>query len=391
MAPSLPLRIDPGGTIGILGGGQLGRMLSLAAAELGLSCHVYCPPDADGRASPAAQVAAAATLASYDDEAALEAFAASVDVITYEFENIPAASAALLARHVPVFPAPDVLAIAQDRLREKTFLQEAGIAVAAFVPVAREEDLIDALNALGTPAVLKTRRQGYDGKGQHKLTAPDQARRAWQALGPVPAIVEAFIAFECEISVIVARNQDGEVACYDVGHNIHADHILRQTIVPAPIRPDVAEQAIGIAARIVRELNYVGVMGVEMFVLPQESPLPSLLVNEIAPRVHNSGHWTQDACPVSQFEQHIRAICGWPLGDPSRTHNAVMTNLLGDDWRRWPELARAAHTALHLYGKHEARPGRKMGHVTRLYPLNETPMPHVPHVPHAPQGESRSR
>lgn len=356
--------IAPGGRIGILGGGQLGRMLAAAAAELGFTCHIYCP-DAD---APAMDVAAAGTRAAYEDAEALARFADSVDVVTYEFENVPAETARILAEHAPVRPGVAALATAQDRSVEKNFLASHGIATAPFADIDDERSLAAAIEAIGTPAILKTRRFGYDGKGQAKIATPSEARAAFDAIGRAPAILEGFVPFEREISVVVARGLDGKTAAYDPVENVHKHHILDRTFAPATLASALADEARAIAARIVDELDYVGVMGVEMFVLP-EGTAPRLLVNEVAPRVHNSGHWTQDACLVSQFEQHIRAICGWPLGDPKRHSDAVMTNLIGGDADRWLQIAAEGDTALHLYGKAEARPGRKMGHATRLYPL----------------------
>ncbi|HMM13102.1 MAG TPA: 5-(carboxyamino)imidazole ribonucleotide synthase [Parvibaculum sp.] len=362
--------IAPGGRIGILGGGQLGRMLASAAAELGFTCHIYCP-DED---APATHVAAAATRAAYEDAEALARFAASVDVVTYEFENVPAETARILGEHAPVRPGARALATAQDRFVEKTFLASHGIPTAPFADVSSLDALEAALAAIGTPAILKTRRFGYDGKGQVTIRDAADARRAHDAIACAPAILEGFVPFEREISVIVARGLDGHTAAYDPVENLHKNHILDRTFAPASIEPGLAAEAGAIAGRIAAELDYVGVMGVEMFVLPAGAG-PRILVNEIAPRVHNSGHWTMDACLVSQFEQHIRAICGWPLGDPARHSDAVMTNLIGEDVNAWPDLAREAGVAIHLYGKDEARPGRKMGHANRLYPLGKRPSP----------------
>lgn len=359
--------VAPGGTIGILGGGQLGRMLAMAAAELGFKCHIYCP-DAEAQA---ADVAARLTRAPYDDAVALAGFADSVDVVTYEFENVPAETARILSQHAPVRPAPRALAIAQDRLTEKNFLKEHGIATAPFAEVASIAELEAALARIGTPAILKTRRMGYDGKGQAKIAHARDAAAAWEAIGRLPAIVEGFVDFEREISVVVARGADGGTAAYDPVENLHTDHILARTYAPAALAPALAGEARAIAARIVAALDYVGVMGVEMFLLAEGAS--RLMVNEIAPRVHNSGHWTMDACAVSQFEQHIRAICGWPLGDPARHSDAVMTNLIGDAAGQWAALAAEPGAKLHLYGKAEARPGRKMGHVNRLFPLGKRP------------------
>ncbi|MBL4864454.1 MAG: 5-(carboxyamino)imidazole ribonucleotide synthase [Rhodobiaceae bacterium] len=359
--------LAPGSTIGILGGGQLGRMLALAAAELGLRVHIYTPEET----SPASEVADAATCAAYDDASALENFATTVDVITYEFENVPGETARILNEHAPVRPSPKALAVSQDRLDEKQFLASLGVAVAPFARVDTVVDLTSALEALGSPAVLKTRRFGYDGKGQVKINHRDEAATAIEAIAGAPAILEAFIPFEKEVSVIVARSQDGTVAAYDVGENVHTNHILHTTTVPADMDADVAKGALEIAEKIAHGLDYVGVMGVEFFVLPATTDGPRLCVNEFAPRVHNSGHWTSDACVVGQFEQHIRAICNWPLGNPQRHSNAVMTNLIGQEALDWQTHAAQSGRALHLYGKHEARPGRKMGHVTDLSPRRD--------------------
>ncbi|MEQ8267482.1 MAG: 5-(carboxyamino)imidazole ribonucleotide synthase [Parvibaculum sp.] len=361
--------IPPGGTIGILGGGQLGRMLAMAAAELGLHTHVYCPDEE----LPAAEVAGRTTRAAYDDEAALIRFAGSVDAVTYEFENVPAETARILSERGIVRPGPIALATAQDRVVEKKFLVSRGIATAPFADVGSEADLRDAVEAIGTPSILKTRRFGYDGKGQAKIAAPTEGIAAWDEIGRAPAILEGFVAFEREISVIVARGLDGHTAAYDPVENIHKNHILDRTLAPAALTKALADEACAIAARIASELDYVGVMGVEMFLLPESGAKRRLLVNEIAPRVHNSGHWTMDACAVSQFEQHMRAICGWPLGGPERHSDAVMTNLIGSEAEDWARLAAEPQTAIHLYGKREARPGRKMGHATRLYPLGTRP------------------
>jgi 5-(carboxyamino)imidazole ribonucleotide synthase len=363
-------RIAPGGRIGILGGGQLGRMLALAAAELGFSCHIYCPE----MNAPASAVAHHTTQADYDDALALALFADAVDVVTYEFENVPAETARILAEHAPVRPGALALATAQDRLVEKTFMQSHGIATAPFADVASLQTLTAAIRNIGAPAVLKTRRLGYDGKGQVKINSAAEAESALKEIGNVPAILEGFVAFEREISVVVARGIDGKTQAYDPVENIHKNHILDRTLAPANLPPALADEARAIAGKIAGELDYVGVMGVEMFVLDEAAGSSRLLVNEIAPRVHNSGHWTSDACVVSQFEQHIRAICGWPLGHPARHSDAVMTNLIGADADAWAGLAAEPGTGLHLYGKAESRPGRKMGHVTRLFSLGKRPV-----------------
>ncbi len=358
--PETPAPLPPGSTIGILGGGQLGRMLAMAGARLGLKSHIYCPePDC-----PAAQVADAATIADYEDEDALAAFAAAVDAVTYEFENVPDATAALLAEDVPVRPGTRALAVSQDRLSEKTFLRGEGIMTAPFWQVDGADDIAAALKETGAPAILKTRRFGYDGKGQTRVSSAAEAESAFETIGKAPAILEGFVDFDCEISVIVARGVDGETAAYDPARNTHKDHILDVSTVPSGVDAAIEAEARAMAGRIVTALDYVGVMGVEMFVTPR-----GLLVNEIAPRVHNSGHWTIEACVVSQFEQHMRAVAGWPLGSPARHSDAEMTNLIGADADTWLNVAKEPGAALHLYGKGEARPGRKMGHVTRLSPL----------------------
>jgi len=349
--------LGPGSTIGILGGGQLGRMLALAAARLGLKCHVFAP-EGD---NPAFQVADCHTVARYEDEAALAAFAKSVGVVTYEFENVPAATAAFLDRLVPLAPNARALEISQDRLTEKTFLAQIA-SVAPFARVDSAADLGEAIARTGSLGVLKTRRLGYDGKGQTRFSTGDDPDGAFAAIGRAPAILEGFVAFEREISVIAARGWLGEIAVYDVPENQHENHILRHSIVPANISKSAARAARDIASKVVAALDYVGVIGVEMFVTRDEQ----LLVNEIAPRVHNSGHWTMDACAVSQFEQHIRAVAGWPLGDTSRHSDVVMTNHLGAEADRWLGIAAEPDACLHLYGKSESRPGRKMGHVNRL-------------------------
>lgn len=350
----------PHGTIGILGGGQLGRMLALAAAELGYKVHIYAPETG----SPAAQVSASFTQAAYGDTAALDAFAALVDVITYEFENIPAATVRHLAVLCPTFPSADALEITQDRLKEKDFVRNLGGGTAPY----RAVDSVDAAQAaaeqLGLPLVLKTRRLGYDGKGQVIVRQLDGLAGAVAQLGGKDLIAEGFVPFDREVSVVLARGQDGTVVTYPLVENRHEHHILAETIAPAEASPALAQAADALARQIIEKLDYVGVLAVEMFVLGE-----GVLVNELAPRVHNSGHWTLDACAVSQFEQHIRAICGLPLGDPAPHSRAVMRNLLGDDIFQGPALLAEPHACLHDYGKKEARPGRKMGHVTRLYPL----------------------
>jgi 5-(carboxyamino)imidazole ribonucleotide synthase len=355
--------LKPGATIGILGGGQLGRMLALAAARLGLRCHIYSPE----RNSCAFQVTPLSTCAAYEDERALARFAAAVDVVTYEFENVPAKTAALLAKRKPVAPDPTVLEITQDRLIEKNFIAELGIATAPYAPVHSASQLAAAIESVGLPAVLKTRHFGYDGKGQAKIAKGSDPAAAWRSLQNAPCILEGFIAFEREVSMVAARSADGKVECFDVTENEHRDHILKISRVPAKVAAPLAADARRIAARIAKAFGYVGVLAVEMFVV-KRGRSRALLVNEIAPRVHNSGHWTIDGATVSQFEQHIRAVAGWPLAKPLRLGRVEMTNLIGaeiDEASHWLGVTGAS---LHVYGKGEARPGRKMGHVTRVWP-----------------------
>ena len=354
--------LHTGAVIGILGGGQLGRMLAVAAARLGFRCHIYEP----GANAPAADVAHAVTTAPYDDIAALTAFAASVDVITYEFENIPTEALNLLETLKEVRPNRRALATSQDRILEKTFLTSLGITCAPYAAVASLGDLLGAIATIGLPAILKTTRLGYDGKGQFRLQKPEDAATAWAAMNGAASVLEGFIAFTHEVSVIAARGLDGSVACYDPGQNVHRDGILHSTTLPAKLTANQRTDAVLMAAKVLNGLDYVGVLGLELFVTPQ-----ALIANEIAPRVHNSGHWTQNGCTVDQFEQHIRAVAGWPLGDGSRHSDVAMENLIGDDVLQVPQIARERNAALHLYGKAEARPGRKMGHVNRVKPLGK--------------------
>jgi len=351
--------LEPQATIGILGGGQLGRMLVLAAARLGFRCHVFAPnPD-----SPAFDVVHRATRADYADTAALDRFAAEVDVVTYEFENVPAETARFLAARVPVLPDPKVLATTQDRLAEKTFIAGLGIRTAPYAAVGTPAELAAALERIGQPAVLKTRWFGYDGKGQATIRSSGDIEAAWTAVGGQPCLLEAFVPFAREVSVIAARATNGTVECFDVTENEHREHILKISRVPAKLSAADAEEARRIAETIAANFGYVGVLAVEMFV-PREG---GLLVNEIAPRVHNSGHWTLDGASVSQFEQHIRAVAGWPLARPIRRGRVEMTNLIGsevEDFRTWLAVPGAA---VHLYGKAAVRPGRKMGHITRVF------------------------
>ena len=349
--------LKPGATIGILGGGQLGRMLAVAASRLGYKTHIYEP----AANPPASDVAHACTTASYEDHAALAAFAASVDVITYEFENVPTAALDLLEAAKPIRPNRRALAISQERIAEKDFLTGLGLTCAPYRAVNSLTDLEAAIAEIGTPAILKTTRLGYDGKGQTRIMAAADAPAAFAAMNGVPSVLEGFVSFSHEVSVIAARGLDGSVAAYDPGENVHKDGILATTTIPARLSPGQRSDAVLIAARILNALDYVGVMGVELFVTPK-----GLLVNEIAPRVHNSGHWTQNGCAVDQFEQHIRAVVGLPLGDGARHSDVVMENLIGDDIDKVPAILKERHAALHLYGKAEARPGRKMGHVNRV-------------------------
>lgn len=346
--------LPTGSTIGILGGGQLGRMLAMAAANLGYRTHIFEPGSA-----PAAEVATAWTQAPYDDLDALRGFAQACDVITFEFENIPAEALDVIAATTPLFPDRRALETSQDRLVEKAFLRDLGLKTAPYAQVSGDMDA--DLEVTGTPAILKTRRFGYDGKGQARVMAPEDADAALASLDGAPAIAEGFVSFSKEISVIAARGQDGSVAAFDPGENLHRDGILDTTTVPATIPASMRTDAVLIASQILNALDYVGVIGVELFVTPQ-----GLVVNEIAPRVHNSGHWTQAGCAVDQFEQHIRAVTGWPLGDGSRHANVTMENLIGEDVTRATSLAAEKGVQIHLYGKAETRAGRKMGHVNRV-------------------------
>jgi 5-(carboxyamino)imidazole ribonucleotide synthase len=352
--------LAPGATIGILGGGQLGRMTALAAARLGYRCHVFTN-ECD---SPAEQVCATATVAEFTDNDALERFAVSVDIATCEFENIPADAVRRVSALKPVLPKPEILEIAQDRLREKDFLRSIDVATTAYREVADPAALARAMREFGYPAVLKTVRLGYDGKGQVTLAQEIGAEEAWRRMGGEVGILEGFIDFACEISVIVVRAGNGAWATYPPVENQHVNHILETTIAPARIRPETSMRAEAIARHVAEKLGLVGVLAVEMFV----TQAGDILVNEIAPRPHNSGHWTIDACVTSQFEQLIRALCGLPLGSVENHSDAVMKNLLGKDVEKWRDALNDPTTKLHLYGKTEVQPGRKMGHVTRLIP-----------------------
>jgi len=345
-------------TIGIIGGGQLGRMLAMAASRLNFRT-VILEPQAD---SPALQLANRQIVAAYDDEAALTELAEACDVVTYEFENVPVGAARFLEARRPVYPPAKALEVAQDRLTEKTFLNDCGIPTAGFQAVDSQADLEAALAEFGGAGVLKTRRLGYDGKGQMVFKPGDKADGAYDRLGGVPLILESFVAFEREVSVIAARGIDGTVECFDLAENVHRNGILHTSTLPAQISESTAAEARTAAERLLEKLSYVGVIGIEFFVGADGS----LVANEIAPRVHNSGHWTEAACVISQFEQHIRAVAGLPLGNPVRHSDCVMQNLIGDDINAVADWARQTDVLIHLYGKTEPRPGRKMGHVTRL-------------------------
>ena len=350
--------LAPGSVIGILGGGQLGRMLAMAAARLGLRAHVYAP-EGD---NPAFDVAHAHTVAAWDDEAALAAFADAVDVITYEFENVPLQTAAFLAGRKPLRPGVRALEVAQDRWNEKRFAADLGIATPPFANVERQDDLA----RVTLPAVLKTRRFGYDGKGQVLLRPGDDVAVAWERLGRVPCLLEGFVDFACEVSALLARGTDGAMIAFDVPRNEHENHVLRHSHVPSGLAPATERAALDLARRLAGALDYVGVLAVELFVVRDVNGAETLVFNEMAPRVHNSGHWTEAACALSQFEAHVRAVAGWPLPQPVRHHDCVMTNILGEEVHDWQRLAAEENAVVHLYGKRAARPGRKMGHVTRL-------------------------
>ncbi|MBW3097860.1 5-(carboxyamino)imidazole ribonucleotide synthase [Pseudohoeflea coraliihabitans] len=353
--------LRPGATIGILGGGQLGRMLAMAAARFSYRTIIF-DPDA---AAPAAQLASAHICAGYDDQSALDRLAEACDVVTYEFENVPVETVRHLAGKVPVRPGARALETAQHRILEKEMARRLGAETAAFAPVQNRADLDAAIASLGLPAILKTTRFGYDGKGQARLTSREDAAAALEAMAGGPAILESFVPFDREVSLIAARGIDGTVTAFDLVENEHRNHILHRSTVPASIDAAARQEATRIAAAILADLDYVGVLAVEFFAVPAETG-HRLLVNEIAPRVHNSGHWTEAACVVSQFEQHIRAIAGLPLQPALRHSDCVMQNLIGEEVDRLPELADDPAIFLHLYGKKDARPGRKMGHFTRL-------------------------
>jgi 5-(carboxyamino)imidazole ribonucleotide synthase len=356
--------LAPGAMIGIIGGGQLGRMLAMAAGRLGYQTVILDPAEH----APAAQMANRQIVAAYDDPQALEQLAGLCGVVTYEFENVPVAAVEWLEQRVPVRPGSKALKVAQDRLLEKAMAAELGAETALFAAVSNRSELDRAIAVTGLPAVLKTTRLGYDGKGQAKIVRPEDADAAFAAMRRQMAVLESFVHFESEVSVVVARGLSGEVRAYDVAENIHRDHILHTSTVPSQLGPQARAEALRIAGLIATHLDYVGVFAVEFFAV-RDGEGHRLLVNEMAPRVHNSGHWTEAACTVSQFEQHIRAIAGLPLGHTDRHSDCVMENLIGADIDRLPKIAAEPDALIHLYGKAEARPGRKMGHVTRISPL----------------------
>lgn len=350
--------LSPGARIGILGGGQLGAMLASAASEIGFQPHIYAPETN----SPAFQRSGLVTCEAYENLAALQQFARSVDVVTYEFENVPNGPLSSIEELVPIRPGIRALETAQDRLVEKEFLQKCNVPIAHFEAVNSSVDLLATVEKIGFPCVLKTRRFGYDGKGQVIIWTAAEVEGAFEQLGSVACVLEAFVPFFAETSLIAARGIDGSVAAYEMALNTHVDHILKTTELPSGLPTPILEEAAAASSRILHELSYVGVMGIEFFVSGTMEN-PDLLVNEIAPRVHNSGHWTQDGTVVDQFEQHIRAIAGWPLGDGSRHSDVTMVNLIGDDVSNWHGCAANPNFRVHLYGKEEARPGRKMGHI----------------------------
>lgn len=359
--------LTPGSTIGVLGGGQLGRMLAIAAAQLGFHTHIF-----SNVPGPAFEVADKHTVAEYEDEAAITAFAKSVDVVTYEFENIPRATAEAAMAHAPLHPSLEALETSQDRIIEKAFLSGLGIPVAPYAVVTRDSKKSSSCDAPAVPpkfpALLKTARFGYDGKGQVRVESEDELADAHMQIGLVPSVLEERITFAREISIIAVGCANGEVRSYDLAENVHENQILKTSTVPANAPDNLTPKAHVMAERIIRALNYVGTLAVEFFHCPDHPDGP-LLVNEIAPRVHNSGHWTLDGCLCSQFENHIRAVAGWPLGSTQRHSDAVMTNLLGDEIAAWAEIVAEPSVAFHDYGKGDARPARKMGHTTRLGPL----------------------
>lgn len=346
-----------GSTIGILGGGQLGQMLSMAASRLGFKTHIFEPSENP----PASNVASKFTRAEYDDYDALKQFASSVDVVTYEFENVPTAALDIIETQSEIFPNREALKISQDRLIEKEFINKLGFKTASFCEVNSLEELIQGINQIGAPSILKTRRFGYDGKGQVKVQPSSKPEEIWKNLGEKALILEGFINFSSEFSVIGSRSKDGQISCFDPGENVHKDGILRTTTVPAHLTNQQKTEAVLITAKILETLKYVGVIGIEFFLEKN-----SLVINEFAPRVHNSGHWTQNGCTVDQFEQHIRAITGWKLGNAERHSDVIMENLIGDEIYKTNQLVEDGSIALHLYGKADVNPGRKMGHFNRI-------------------------
>jgi len=365
MTTNIPAPIAPGSTLGIVGGGQLGRMTAVAAAELGYAVHIFTPEEN----SPASKVAARTFVADYDDDDAIKAFGESVDVITFEFENIPAETVKKLSASAPVRPCYNCLAIGQDRVKEKTFAADLGIETAPWEIVKSADDLRQALKIIGTPSILKTTTLGYDGKGQVRLHADTDPDEAWNALGGDIGILEGFVDFTMEISVITARRPSGAMATFDVVENRHKDGILDVTIAPADISSALAEDACAIGQKLAEAMDMVGLLAVELFVTQDGH----LLMNEMAPRPHNSGHWTQDGCSTSQYEQFVRAVTGLPLGTTQRHSDVVMKNLIGDDINDWANIVKNPDDKLHLYGKAEARAGRKMGHINRLYAKGSQP------------------
>ena len=349
--------LTSGSTIGILGGGQLGQMLSMAAARLGFKTHIFEPSENP----PASNVSSKFTRAEYNDYDALKQFASSVDVVTYEFENIPTAALDIIETQSEIFPNREALKISQDRLIEKGFINKLGFKTASFCEVNSLEELIKGINQIGAPSILKTRRFGYDGKGQVKVQPSSKPEEIWRNLGEKALILEGFINFSSEFSVIGSRSKDGQISCFDPGENVHKDGILRTTTVPAHLTNQQKTEAVLITAKILETLKYVGVIGIEFFLEKN-----SLVINEFAPRVHNSGHWTQNGCTVDQFEQHIRAITGWKLGNAERHSDVIMENLIGDEIYKTNQLVEDGSIALHLYGKADVNPGRKMGHFNRI-------------------------
>ena len=362
MGDGLREPLAPGSTIGILGGGQLGRMIALAGAQLGYQAVTFC----ESAEEPATHVCKDSVIAPYEDKAAQEKFMSLVDVITFEFENVPAEIAAYLDANALVRPSPEILKIAQDRILEKTFLNSIGIATAPWEPITALTDTSKIIQRTGRKSIFKTARFGYDGKGQETICNKEELDAAWLAAGSVPAIVEGFVDFQCEVSVVIARDIDGNTKCFDVVENIHSNHILDKTIAPARVEHQIAEAATAVAVKIASALSLQGLIAVEMFVTKDKR----IIVNELAPRPHNSGHWTIDACITSQFEQLVRVVCGLPLGSTQRHSNALMQNVIGEDAERWYEVFSHSENKLHLYGKNTIRSGRKMGHVTRLFPLS---------------------